>query len=92
LDSKIPELAPHAEEELFMRLSSVYEEWYKKTLQQGLQQGQRVLVENLLSARFGKLDDALSHVVNPLLQLPPEESSRLLIQNSREDLLARFSH
>jgi len=70
-------------------------EWREKTLQEGRQEvfdQQREFVENLLSTRFGELDESLSRVVKPLLQLSPKESSHLLLQESREELLARFSH
>jgi len=76
------------EEELLMNLSPIYQQWRESTLQEG----RREFVENLLSTRFGGLDESLSRVVKPLLQLSSKESSRLLLQVSREELLARFSH
>lgn len=63
--------------------------------QQGLQQGlegQRIFVEQLLKVRFGTIDDSLSPLVDPLLRLNPEESSRLLLQASREELVAKLGH
>jgi hypothetical protein len=92
------------EKELFMNLSSAYLKWETETLQQGLQQGrqkgrqegllegQRLLVENLLKSRFGVLDDALTQVIEPLLRLPPEKMSPLLLQGNRDELLAKFKH
>ncbi len=78
-----------------MNLSPAYLQWREATLQQGLEQGalnaQRLMVENLLKAKFGILDEALSRIIEPLLELPPEESTLLLIQLSREELLARFN-
>jgi hypothetical protein len=95
------------EEELLMNLSPVYQQWREKNLQQAMQQGvqqgmqqgmqqgglemQRTFIENLISARFGK-EEMRPQIVDSLLQLSPEESSRLLIQISREELLAKFSH
>lgn len=70
-----------------MNLSQAYLEWREATLQEG----QRQVVENLLRVRFGSLDEELERIVEPLLQLPPQEYSRLLLELSREDLLARFS-
>jgi len=67
-------------------------EWRENTLQEGKQEGRREFVEDLLSTRFGELDESLSRLVKPLLQLSPKESSHLLLQESREELLARFSH
>lgn len=78
---------------LIMRLSPLYEQRLAEATEQGLQQGQRQVVENLLRAKFGALDEQISAIIEPLLALPPEEFSRLLLQLSnlsREELLARF--
>ena len=92
-----PELTDD-EKEFFMELSPAYLQWREETLQhgkqqglqQGLQQGQRLLVEHLLKSRFGGLDDALLQIIDPLLQLSPEESSRLLLQLSHDEFIAKF--
>jgi hypothetical protein len=76
--------------ELIMRLSPLYEQRLEEATQQGIQQGQRVVVENLLRFRFGSLDEQLEAIVEFVLELPPEEFTRLLLQLSREELLARF--
>jgi len=47
------------------------------------------VVENLLKLRFG-VDETLSQLVKPLVLMSQEESLRLLIQCSREELLAQF--
>lgn len=73
-----------------MNLSQAYLEWREATLQEGVQEGQRQVVENLLRVRFGSLDEELERVIEPLLQLPPQEYSRLLLELSREELLTRF--
>jgi hypothetical protein len=94
------------EKELVMNLSPAYLQWREETLQEGVQQGvkqgvqqgvkqgvkqaQRVFVKSWLRSRFGKIDKVLSKVVEPLVQLPMEESARLLSRLSREELLARF--
>lgn len=84
--------------ELIVRLSPIYTqklaEATEQGVQQGIEQGQRVVVENLLKARFGKLDEQLSAIIEPLLSLTPEDLTSLLLQLSqlsREDLLARFA-
>lgn len=61
-------------------------------IEQGLEQGQRLVVENLLRVRFGALDEQLSTIIPLLLELPTEEYTRLLLQLSREELLARFDN
>jgi hypothetical protein len=84
---------------LLMNFSEIYEEHQEKILLQGIQQGvqqgikrgQEIIVENLLKLRFGKMDKTLSSVIKRLLQLPPQESSRLILQSSREELLAKLS-
>jgi hypothetical protein len=87
--------------ELVMTLSQAYLEWEQETerrgmeqgIQQGIQQGQRILLENLLKARFGVLDEQLAAIIQPILELSPQDYASLLLQLSnleREDLLARF--
>ncbi|HEY9601347.1 MAG TPA: hypothetical protein V6C85_07045, partial [Allocoleopsis sp.] len=86
--------------ELLMNLSPAYLKWREETLQQGRQEGrqegrlegQRQMVENFLKVRFGSLDEELSEAIAPMLQLPPEELTRLLLTLSREELLARFGY
>jgi hypothetical protein len=90
------------EKELFMNLSQAYLKWETETLQQGRQEGlqngrqqgllegQRVLVENLLKSRFGVLDETLTQVIDPLLRLPPDKMSPLLLQGNRDELLAKL--
>ena len=86
------------DKELLMNLSPAYEKWREETLQEGVKKGvkkgvkqaQRVFVKSLLRSRFGKIDKALLPVVEPLVQLPPEESARLLPRLSREEFLAKF--
>ena len=74
-----------------MNLSEIVKERQEKLRQQGLQQGMQQIVENLLRFRFGKIDEALSQAIKRLLNLPPDESSRLILQSSREELLAKLS-
>lgn len=82
------------EQELIMELSPLVVQWREEALREGemrgIQQGQRQVVENLLLLRFGSLDEQLLAIIEPLLELPPEEFTRLLLQLSREELLTRF--
>jgi hypothetical protein len=72
--------------ELIMSLSPAYlkqrEEWK--------QDGQRLMVESLLAVRFGNLDEELSAIISQLMELSPTERTQLLLNLSREELLARF--
>jgi len=77
-----------------MNLSQAYEQWEETTKLEGVQQGQRQVVENLLRFRFGSVDEELARVVDNLLQLAPDDFARFLLELSslsREDLLARFN-
>ncbi|HEC85137.1 MAG: hypothetical protein DRR08_30500 [Candidatus Parabeggiatoa sp. nov. 2] len=74
-----------------MNLSEIVEERQQKFFQQGLKRSQEI-VENLLLLRFGAIDEALSQIIERLLKLPPKESSRLILQSSREELLAKLGH
>ena len=40
---------------------------------------------------LGLLDEELSGAIAPMLQLPPEELTRLLLALSRKELLERFA-
>ncbi|NJL09436.1 MAG: hypothetical protein HC908_02055 [Calothrix sp. SM1_7_51] len=86
------------DEELSMILSQAYEEWKEEIkrqemqqgMQQGMQRGQRLSIENLLKARFGELHEQLVQIIPSVLMLPIEEYTPVLLQLSREELLARF--
>lgn len=78
-------------EELLMALSQAYLEWEQSTEQQGEQRGERKVVEALLKARFGELDEALNAVIPQILSLPTETYTPLLLQLSREELIQQFT-
>lgn len=90
---------------LIMQLLPAYVQWREETLREGRQEGmqagmqvgvqteRRTTLESLLRLRFGSLDDQLSAIIEPLVQLSTEDYARLLLQLSnlsREELLARF--
>ncbi len=99
---KTEDLLPYLKPEDVLA-SPIYQQWRENTLQQAVQQAvqqtrfethledQRFFVENLLQFRFGVVDDALAQLIDPLLQLPQEESLPLVLQSSREELLAKFN-
>jgi len=84
--------------EIIMRLAPLYQQdreqailqGEQRGIQQGIQQGERLVVHNLLQVRFGSVDEELAEIVEPLLALPPEQFTPMLLQLSREELLARF--
>ena len=71
-------------------------------LQQGIQQGLQLgrqegleierknMIENILSNRFGEIDEDLSAIIPQLLKLSPMEIVPLLLNLSRTDLINRF--
>ena len=80
-----------------MKLSPVYLRWREDTLEQGKKEGLREgelklqrMIENFFNVRFGSVDSELSAIIEPMLQLPEEELTRLLLSASREELLDRF--
>jgi hypothetical protein len=85
------------EEELLMALSQAYLDWEQATElrgelrgeRRGELRGERKVVEALLQNKFGELDEALAAIVPQLLALPTAEYTRLILQLSREELLAR---
>lgn len=84
--------------ELLMRLAPLYQQDREQAIQEGeqrgletgIQQGERLVVENLLKVRFGEIDNELQAIIETLLTLPPEEFTPLLLQLSREELIHRF--
>ena len=80
--------------ELIMRLEPLYqrdrEQAKQEGRQEGRQEGERLVIENLLQVRFGSLDEELSAIIEPILALPPSEFTPLLMQLSKEELIARY--
>ncbi|TRV43945.1 MAG: hypothetical protein EWV53_21415 [Microcystis panniformis Mp_MB_F_20051200_S9] len=62
----------------------------ERGLERGLQEGERLVVENLLRVRFGELDPPLQAIISRILQLSPEEFTPLLLHCSKQELLKRF--
>ncbi|WP_366558106.1 flagellar assembly protein H [Okeania sp. SIO3B5] len=85
--------------ELIMRLSPLLLEQLETATQQGIEQGMEratrmertAVIENLLRLRFNSLDEELRGIIQPMSSLSPEEFLPLLLQLSREELLARFN-
>lgn len=82
------------DKELIMRLAPLYQQDRERAIQEGLEQGlrqeRRTMIESLLFARFVSLDRELAAIIEPIMALPPQEFTPLLLQLSREELLARF--
>ncbi len=87
---KINQNLEEDDRELIMRLEPLYQQDREQAKQEGRQEGERLVVENLLKVRFGSLDEELQTIIEPILTLTPEEFTPLLIQLSREELIQRF--
>ena len=77
-----------------MKLSPLYVQWREEALregeQRGIQQEKRLMIESMLEVKFGAMDRELSQMVEILSQLPAKEATQLIMQSSREELLAWF--
>jgi hypothetical protein len=94
------------DQELIMKLSEMYQQQLEELKKQGLQEGRqegrqegqqegiererRAMIESILQVRFGAVDSQLASIINPLIAMSREEFTPLLLQLSREELLARF--
>jgi hypothetical protein len=58
--------------------------------EEGVAEERKQVIEHLLQMRFGELDETLSATVEPLLSLPAQEYTRLLMELSREQLISQF--
>ena len=97
---KLPQKSREEIEAMFelsdLKQTRVYQEALaegeKQGLERGLQEGERLVVENLLRVRFGELDPEIQAIISRILQLSPEEFTPLLLQCSREELLNQFGN
>ncbi len=76
--------------ELVMALSPIYLQQLEDAKQEGVQQGVKTVIENLVQVRFGSDDAELNAIIEPISILSPQEFTPLLLQLSREELLNRF--
>ncbi|WP_204106700.1 MULTISPECIES: hypothetical protein [Spirulina sp. CCY15215] len=75
------------QQELMMALSPAYLQWREEAVQQG----QRMMLESMLTVRFGFVDEELAATIDRLLKLPSQEAVSLVLQCTREELLERFN-
>ncbi len=81
------------DEDLAMIISEAYQQWEEATKRRGMEQGQRIILEDLLEAHFGEIDEQLAVIIPQVLALPKQEYTALLLQLSglsREELITRF--
>ena len=94
------------DQELIMKLAQMYEQLLEEIkqkerveseargLQKGRQEGEkrerRAMAESIFQVRFGKVDPELNKIIDQIITLSREEFTPLLLQLSREELLAMF--
>jgi hypothetical protein len=82
------------ERQILMALSQAYLEWETETkrqgIEQGIEQGQRSMILSVMRFRYGAIDPELESIIPDLIALDPETSTQLLMQSSREALVAHF--
>ena len=48
------------------------------------------MIENFLLAKFGNLDNELREIIELLMEMETPEVTRILLQDNREELMARL--
>ncbi len=87
------------DKELIMKLSEMYQqqlaEIKKQEREEGEQKGlareRRAMIESILQVRFGELDSELTTIIDQVIAMTREEFTPLLLQLSRQELLAKFT-
>ncbi|NEP81030.1 MAG: hypothetical protein F6K39_24450 [Okeania sp. SIO3B3] len=83
---------PRLLQRLSPRFLQQLEAAYLLGIEQGRQEAARTeIIESVLKFRFNSLDDELREIIQLMSSLSPEEFLPLLLQLSREELLARFN-
>ncbi|OBQ10507.1 MAG: hypothetical protein AN482_09565 [Anabaena sp. LE011-02] len=84
------------DQELIMKLSEMYQqqlaEIKKQEREEGILRERRAMIESILQVRFGELDSELATIIDQVIAMTREEFTPLLLQLSREELLARFTN
>jgi hypothetical protein len=73
-----------------MRLQPLFQERIARIQEESRQEGEGIVIENLLKVRFEALDLALAGTIPRILQLLPGKFTPWLLHLSREELVARF--
>ena len=84
------------DQELIMKLSEMYQqqlaEIKKQEREEGILRERRAMIESIIQVRFGELDSELATIIDQVIAMTREEFTPLLLQLSREELLARFTN
>jgi hypothetical protein len=79
--------------ELLMALtkSPLFVEYMEQATADARSLAYRSVVESMMVARFGSLDEHLSAIIPNIIKLPPSEFTPLVLEMSREELIDRFT-
>ena len=85
------QLLDRDDRELIVTLTQMYEEAVAELREEAEKQATRRLITNILRVRFEEVDEDLAAIIEAIASRPSEEFTPLLLQLSREELVARFS-
>jgi hypothetical protein len=74
-----------------MKLSEIYQQQLEEIKQEGILRERCAMIESILQVRFGEIDPQLATIIDQLAAMSREEFTPILLQLSREELLARFT-
>jgi hypothetical protein len=78
------------ERQILMALSQAYLEWQTETKRQGMEQDRRSMILSLMRLRYGAIDAELESIIPDLIAVNAETCTQLLLQSSREAIVAHF--
>ncbi len=58
----------------------------------GKKEAIRQSIESIIEIKFGEIDQELSQIIEPLMQLPQKEAIKAIMQLSRDKLIQRFAN
>ena len=58
----------------------------------GKKEAIRQSIESIIEIKFGEIDQELSQIIEPLMQLPQKEAIKAIMQLSRDELIQRFAN
>ncbi|MBD2296000.1 hypothetical protein H6G06_21600 [Anabaena sphaerica FACHB-251] len=67
------------------------QEGEKLGIDRGVERERRAMIESIMQVRFGEVDSQLATIIDKIIVMTREEFTPLLLQLSREELLARFA-
>ena len=67
------------------------EQGIERGIERGIEQERRANIESLMLLRFQTIDPQLQSIIPELVQMKASEFTPLILQLSKEELLARFS-